>query len=387
MHKLKIHYLTVLFGILMVICGCGGGDGTSVGADPSCTVSFEAAINPDGTATTGANTTSVVSALCNQGYMSGVSATLPPNTVITARNSDGSIKALTAPFSLKFTVPADSTATYSGTHGVPVPAGFAALASTAGAVDVQLTGAASATFNPPITITMPVPGKAVGERVAVFSVTGRTYTLLDAYTVTTAGFVSFPVSSLSWKVVNPNGDTGTSTTIATTVPGTTVATTVTGTTAATTIPGTTIATTVPATTVATTVPGTTVATTVSGTTVATTVPGTTVGTTVPGTTIATTVPGTTVATTVPPTTVATTTVATTTTTVAPTTVATTSTTTSTTTVEPIGLALYQNNCQRCHGPYTSPNPPIEKSVSETRAALMGQGLTDAELLAIFAILP
>ncbi len=125
------------------------------------------------------------------------------------------------------------------------------LTSTSGAVDVQLTGAASATFNPPITITMPVPGKAVNEMVKIYTVTGTAYALLGVINVRPTGFVSFDVSSLSWKVGDPNPDPNVSTTTTATTAATT---TVLPTTTTTTVLPTTIGTTtVPATTT-TTVP-------------------------------------------------------------------------------------------------------------------------------------
>ncbi len=376
---LKWSYLLLMLAIVMAVSGCGGDARNE--SSHSAIASIDAAINPDGTATTGAHITIVATAHGAPECLANVSAMLPPGTTITAKNADGSTGALTAKPSFTFMAPADSSAAFSGTMGVPVPTGFTSLASVSGAVDVQLTGYASATFNPPITITMPVPGEAVGSVIAVYSVTGTTYTLLGRYTVTTAGFVSFPVSSLSWKVGNPVMDTSAPTTAATTVPGTTVATTVPGNTVpGTTVPATTIGTTIPG----TTIPVTTVATTVPGTTVpGTTIPGTTVATTVPATTVATTVPATTVATTVPPTTtVATTTVATT--------VATTVSTTVPTTVPPAidGAALYAGTCQGCHGPLATPTRRIAgKTVAGIKAAGMAHGLTDAQLSAIVAVLP
>jgi hypothetical protein len=377
---LKLSYLLLMFGVVIVVSGCGGD--ARVETNPSATAPIASTLNSDGTATTDANITTITTPAGTPGYLAGVSVTLPPGTTITAKNADGSTKALTEPPSFTFIAPVDSSAAFAGTKGVPVPTGFTSLASVSGAVDVQLTGSASAIFNPPITITMPVPGEAVGSVIAVYTVAGTTYASLGSYTVTTAGFVSFPVTSLSWKVGNPIPDTSVPTTVATTVPGTTVATTVPGTTVATTVPGTTVATTVPGTTVATTVPGTTVATTVPGTTVATTVPGTTVATTVPGTTIGTTIPATTIATTVPATTVATTT----TTTAPTTTVATTVATTVPPTLD--GAALYAGSCQGCHGPLATPSRRIRsKTVAGIRSAGMAWGLTDAELTAIIAVLP
>ncbi len=201
--SLKMFGVVALFGALMMAGGCGGGDDAPVVTNPSATTSFAATPNPDGTATTGATATTVATPPGTSGYLATVKAELPPNTVITARNADGSLRPVTATPAFTFTAPADSTPTFSGTSGVPVPTGFLAVESTEGAVDVQLAGAASATFNPPITITVPVPGKAVGAVVSVYTVAGTTYTLLGNFTVTPAGFVSFPVSSLSWKVVNP----------------------------------------------------------------------------------------------------------------------------------------------------------------------------------------
>ncbi len=241
MKLLKTAGVAALLGALLIAGGCGGGgggDAAPVVTNPSATTSFTATANPNGTATTGANITTVAAPPGTPGYLGAVTVALAPNTVITAKNADGSTKALTATPAITFTVPADSTATVSGTNGVPVPTGFSTLTSTSGAIDVQIAGAASATFSSPITITMPVPGKAVGSVVVVYSVTGTTYTFLGSFTVTTPGFVSFPVTSLSWKVGDPNPDPLSPTTIVTTtVPPTTTTVQPTTTTTPTTITG------------------------------------------------------------------------------------------------------------------------------------------------------
>jgi hypothetical protein len=200
---LKMVGVAALFGALMMAGGCGGGGGgeAPVVTNPSATVSVPATVNTDGTATTGANTTTVTAPSGTTGYLADVSATLPPSTVITAKNPDGTTKALTAPPTLTFTVPADSSSTQSGTNGVPPPPGYT-LYATAGAVNIQVTGAASATFNPPITVTMPVPGRAVGAVVTVHAVKdgSAAYVLLGNFTVTTPGFLTFPVSDLCWQI-------------------------------------------------------------------------------------------------------------------------------------------------------------------------------------------
>ncbi len=199
---LRMVGVVTLFGALMMAGGCGGGgDEAPVVTNPSATSSVAATVNPNGTATTGANQTTVTTPPGTTGYLADVKVDLPPSTVITAKNADGTTKPLTAPPTLTFTVPADSTPSHSGTNGVPAQPGFTVV-TTSGAVNVQLTGAASATFNQPITITMPVPGKAVGAVVTVHAVKDGTtaYVLLGNFTVTTAGFVSFPVSDLCWEI-------------------------------------------------------------------------------------------------------------------------------------------------------------------------------------------
>jgi hypothetical protein len=260
---LRMVGVAALFGGLMMAGGCGGGDGEApVVTNPSATTNtFPVTINADGTATT-ATATTAATPPGTPGYLATVSATLPPNTLITARNCDGTPKVLTSPLSFTFTAPADSTATFSGTNGVPVPTGFTTLASTSGAVDVQLTGACSATFNPAIIITMPVPGKAVGSVIKVYTVTGTTYTLLGSPTVTNAGFVSFQVSNLSWKVCDPNPDPGSPTTTVLTT--TTVEPTTTTTTGTTTIQPTTTVLTTTTTVEPTTVPTTSTTTIITG---------------------------------------------------------------------------------------------------------------------------
>lgn len=328
--SLKILSLAALLGALTMTGGCGGGGGDDAPAatNPSVNAPIAATVNPDGTATTGAITTVVAAPPGTQGYLQTVRVVLPPNTVITARNADGTPKALTAPLSFTFTAPADSSAAGSGINGVPVPTGFTTLTSTSGAIDVQLTGAASATFNPPITITMPVPGKAVNEMVKVYTVMGTAYSLLGVISVRPIGFVSFDVSSLSWKVGDPNPDPNAPTTTATTAPTTTV------------LPTTIVTTT--ATTIATTM-----------------------------------LPPTTTMTTVPPTTIATTTVL--------------PTTTPTTVPALDGAALYASTCQPCHGPLLTPATnmkiPNTTTVADIRRLGMAFGRTDAELLAIIAVLP
>jgi hypothetical protein len=348
---LKMFSLAALLGALMMVGGCGDGNDDPVVTNPSVTTSFAATANPDGSATTGANSTTVAAPPGTPGYLGAVTATLPPNTVITAKNADGTAKVLTATPSITFAAPADSSTTGSGTNGVPAPTGFTTLASTAGAVDVQLTGAASATFNPAITITMPVPGKVVGSVIKVYTVTGTTYSLLGSFTVTTAGFVSFPVSSLSWKVGDPNPDPSSPTT--TVQPTTTAPTTV--------VPTTTVPTTTPTTVIPTTTAPTTTPTTVVPTTV---VPTTTAPTTTPTTVIPTTTAPTTIPTTVVP------------------------TTTPTTVPALDGAALYAGNCQGCHGPLATPTRRIRnKTVTGIRSAGMDEGLSDAQLQAIIAVLP
>jgi hypothetical protein len=198
---LKMFGMAALLGALIMTGGCGGSDDETPVVTSVTSPIVGATVNPStpNTATTGAGNTIVTTPPGTTGYLitGGVSVSLPAGTVITAPT------AITLPPSLTFTAPSDSTPAFSGTNGVPVPTGRLAVASTAGAVDVQLTGAASATFNPAITITVPVPGKAVGSVVTVYTVSGTTYSLLGNFTVATAGFVRFPVSSLSWKVCNP----------------------------------------------------------------------------------------------------------------------------------------------------------------------------------------
>ncbi len=274
----KIVSLVALLGALIMVGSCGGGDDAPVVVNPSAVAPIAATLNPNGTATTGANTTTVATPPGTPGYLGAVTVTLAPSTVITAKNADGSAKAMTAAPSFTFTAPADSTTTFSGVNGVPAPTGFTTLTSTSGAIDLQLTGAAKAAFSPDITITMPVPGKDVGAVIEVYTVTGTEYELLGSFTVQSKGLVSFPVSSLSWKVGDPNPKPGAPTTapttIPTTVPTTTPATT-TITTGTTTVQATT---TVPATTVPTTTPATSTTTTAT-----TTVPPTTAPTTIPTT--------------------------------------------------------------------------------------------------------
>jgi mono/diheme cytochrome c family protein len=53
-----------------------------------------------------------------------------------------------------------------------------------------------------------------------------------------------------------------------------------------------------------------------------------------------------------------------------------------------GTALYAQYCAGCHGPLATPRRPIaNKTVLGIRNAGMAQGRSDAELLAIIALLP
>jgi mono/diheme cytochrome c family protein len=71
-------------------------------------------------------------------------------------------------------------------------------------------------------------------------------------------------------------------------------------------------------------------------------------------------------------------------------------TTPTTTVQPTtttvpvidGAALYASTCQRCHGALATPTRRIaNKTVTGIKNAGMAFGLSDAQLLAIIAVLP
>lgn len=208
----KMFGMAAMMGILMMAGGCGS-DGDPV-TQVTATLAVPATIS-GGTATTPATTTTTLAPPAGTStYLDAATVTLPPSTTITAKDAAGNTVPLTAAPSISITAPADASNIVSGVQAVPVPVGFTSVASTAGAINISLVGAASATFSPAITIKMPVPGKPVGAVVRVYTVSGSTYTLLGNYTVTTAGSVSFPITSLSWKVGDPvfntaGGGTGT----------------------------------------------------------------------------------------------------------------------------------------------------------------------------------
>jgi hypothetical protein len=150
--------------------------------------------------------------------VANVAVTLPPSTVITAQNADGTTKILTSSPTFTFKAPGNATSTSAGTSGVPLPAtgGFTSVKSTALAINVEITGSERASFSNPITITLPVPGKATGAvitTVYMYKEGGNGYEVVGGpYTVAANGTIAVTISNLCWFVGDPEFETETGST-------------------------------------------------------------------------------------------------------------------------------------------------------------------------------
>ena len=208
-------------GVVLLSGGCGGG-----GSSGPATVS---AVSPPisgatvntgganaGTVTTSPTATTTVTAPADApAAVAAVAVTLPPSTIITAKDASGATIALTAAPSFRFVAPANATTATSGTSGIPLPTtgGYKAVKSTAVAIDCTIVGAATATFSNPITLTLPVPGKAPGSVInAVYQNKndGKGYKLIGGpYTVAANGTIAVTVTNLCWLVGDPEFETET----------------------------------------------------------------------------------------------------------------------------------------------------------------------------------
>ena len=211
-------------GTLLLAGGCGGGGGASSPPPTPAPVSTSAAVsgatlNTNGTATTSTTTTTVVSAPASApAAVASVAVSLPPSTTITAQDVSGNVVPLTSAPTFTFSAPGNATTASSGTSSVPLPltGGFTAVRSTAVAVNVEITGFKKATFSNPITITLPVPGKAAGTVISQIYQNkddGNGYSLLGGpFTVSANGTIDITVSNLCWFIGDPEFETETGST-------------------------------------------------------------------------------------------------------------------------------------------------------------------------------
>jgi hypothetical protein len=218
-NRIKWSLVTCMLVAVGLLNGCGGGNDNYIPYTPAPVKATTAPIsgttaNADGTATTTTPAT-VVAPTNAPAAVAAVTVTLPADTTITAKDAAGKTVTLTAP---AFTIqaPANATTTSAGTSSVPVPTGYVSLQSTSVAIDVQIAGAASSTFSKPITIVLPVPGKAPGtviNKIYKNKDDGKGNILVGGpYTVSAAGTISVEVSDLCWFVGDPIYVTATGTT-------------------------------------------------------------------------------------------------------------------------------------------------------------------------------
>lgn len=202
-------------GVVLLSGGCGGG-----GSSGPATVSAVsppisgATVNNAGTVTTSPTATTTVTAPADApATVAAVTVSLPPSTTITAKDASGNTIALTTAPSFRFMAPANATTTSSGTSGIPLPVtgGFTAVKSTAMAIDCSIVGAATSTFSNPITLNLPVPGKASGSVInSVYQNKndGQGYKLIGGpYTVAANGTIAVTVTNLCWLVGDPEFET------------------------------------------------------------------------------------------------------------------------------------------------------------------------------------
>jgi hypothetical protein len=223
----KVCGSVVFLGLILLTGGCGGGSGGGSSTPQVVSVTSDAisgvTVNSSGTITTSSSTATTVSAPAGAtATVAKVAVSLPPATNITAKDATGNVIKLTQAATFTFKAPINATTSTSGTSGIPLPVtgGYTIVKSTSVAIDVQITGAASASFSNPITITLPVPGKAPGSVVtAVYQNKndGAGYSKLPGgpYTVSANGTIDITVSGLCWFVGDPefelaSGSTGSS---------------------------------------------------------------------------------------------------------------------------------------------------------------------------------
>ena len=131
-----------ILGALLMVGGCGGGGSSPVATNTTQLTATNATLNASGTLTT----TAAVTATTADGATAAI--TIPSGTIIT-----GSSNFTSLPVSINVSTPV------SGTSGMPnpLPASNLVLATTAGAVDVNIGGLNSVTFSGhPVTINIPV---------------------------------------------------------------------------------------------------------------------------------------------------------------------------------------------------------------------------------------
>jgi len=137
-----------------------------------------------------------------------VEVTIPAATTITAKDAAGKTVTLTAP-TFTFQAPGDASSKTAGIAYVPAPPGPTGfiLDETSVAIDVQITGATSSTFDKPITIVLPAPGKAAGSTIGtLYQVkSDGTTTVIPPgnFTVSANGTITVEVSNLCWFIGDP----------------------------------------------------------------------------------------------------------------------------------------------------------------------------------------
>ncbi|HEX9079404.1 MAG TPA: hypothetical protein VF795_07435 [Desulfuromonadaceae bacterium] len=207
-------------GAVLLAGGCGGGSSSPSTVGAVTTPISGATVNTSGpnagTVTTSSTADTIVTAPADaHPAVAAVTVTLPPSTTITAKDASGNTIALTAAPSFKFVAPANATTATSGTSGIPLPTtgGYKAVKSTVVAIDCSIVGTATSSFSNPITLNLPVPGKAPGSVVnAVYQNKndGTGYKLIGGpYTVAANGTIAVTVTNLCWLVGDPEFETET----------------------------------------------------------------------------------------------------------------------------------------------------------------------------------
>ena len=213
--RIKWSLVTCLLVAVGLVSGCGGGhDNYTPATVQAKSTPITVTLGAAGTATTTVAATVAPPADAPEA-VAKVAVTVLGATTITTKDAAGNPVTLTTAPTFTFEAPANATPTSAGTYSVPGPAGFARLQSAAVAIDVQITGAASSTFTNPITIVLPVPGKAPGtvvKKVYMNKNDGSTILVGGPFTVS-AGTISVSVTDLlGWFVGDPIYETVTGST-------------------------------------------------------------------------------------------------------------------------------------------------------------------------------
>jgi len=235
-NRIKWSLVTCMLVAVGFLNGCGSDNNysssptTTTTLPPQKTASapVTVTVSSDGSsATTGATAATVAAPATASAALKPITVTLPPATIITAKDAAGKPVTLTTAPTFTFQAPADATDKFSGT-----PPSELNIKSASVLIDVQITGSTSSTFSNPITIVLPAPGKAAGSTVEkVYKINGGIRTEVGGpYTVSSSGTISVTVSGLSLFVGDGIPLTTTTTipvtsTTTTTIPGTSTTTT------------------------------------------------------------------------------------------------------------------------------------------------------------------